>query len=417
MQEYQIAPNTASCNLVLKAMFQARESETAEKLVDRCVTAGKLDTLATIIEKCKTTDQNKALCPSWNLCNYIADVALQEDHNKLVYFSLEFLARWIARGENARPPVLLSADEGLVVSAVGTSGRTYNSTLLDVAWSILQRSLHQKRAPSPETYLAKIYAHASLGQLQCAFATLNEFETVYENSEVDQELFSPFTSIYPLVIACCKNGFSTLDSAWPQPISNRIPCLYMWHTFHKTIIIIYYVLLVYIQLENLSRAHPLYKSVAAFNCVILGCANIWDLDLAYETFEAISEKIGTTPDVHSYNALMCVFGKLRMTTEACKMFEHLVRLGVKPNAATYSLLVDAHLVIRDSKAALLVIDDMVEAGFTPEETLKKVQRCCSHELDFDSDERVQSLARRSKYKMDGELLREMLYNLEYSTDY
>lgn len=35
MQEYQIAPNTASYNLVLKAMFQARESEAAEKLVDR----------------------------------------------------------------------------------------------------------------------------------------------------------------------------------------------------------------------------------------------------------------------------------------------------------------------------------------------------------------------------------------------
>lgn len=47
------------------------------------------------------------------------------------------------------------------------------------------------------------------------------------------------------------------------------------------------------------------------------------------------------------------------TTEACKVFEHLVRLGVKPNATTYSLLVDAHLVIRDSKTALSVIDDMV----------------------------------------------------------
>lgn len=35
MQEYQVAPNTASYNLVLKAMYQARESEAAEKLVDR----------------------------------------------------------------------------------------------------------------------------------------------------------------------------------------------------------------------------------------------------------------------------------------------------------------------------------------------------------------------------------------------
>ncbi|URD85216.1 PPR repeat [Musa troglodytarum] len=280
-------PDDESYNLVVGLLILMNEIDSAFKNMDltiksgyiistnvfmdcvrSCVNAGWLDTLASITEKCKTTDQNKALCPSWSLYNYIADVALQADHSKLVYFSLEFLARWISRGENARPPVLLSAEEGLVVSAVGTT---------DAAWSILQRSLHQKRAPSPETYLAKIYAHASLGQLECAFATLNEFETVYENSEVDQELFSPFTSVYPLVVACCKNGFSTLD----------------------------------------------------------------------------------------------------LTTEACKVYEHLVRLGVKPNAATYSLLVDAHLLIRDSKAAL-----SVEAGFTPKETLKKVQRCCSQELDF-----------------------------------
>lgn len=442
MQEYQIAPNTASYNLVLKAMFQARESEAAEKLVDRmlqtgtlpddesynlvigllilmnqidsalkyleltlksgymvsssvfsdcvrsCVNAGRLDILSSIIEKCKTTDQNKALCPSWNLCNNIADVALQADHSKLAFFSLDFLARWIARGENARPPVLLSVDEGLVLSALGSAGRTYNTTLLDASWSILRRSLRQKRAPNPETYLAKIFAYASLGNLQRAYSTLNEFENVYGNSvEVDQELFSPFTSLYPLVVACCKTGFSTLDS-------------------------------VYIQLENLSRADPPYKSVAALNCVILGCANVWDLDRAYETFEAITEKIGLTPDIHSYNALMCAFGKLKKTAEASKVFEHLVSLGVKPNATTYSLLVDAHLINRDPKAAIAVIDEMVEAGFTPsKEMLKKLRRRCSREMDFDSDERVQSLAQKFKIRMGGEFRREMLYNIEYSADY
>lgn len=41
------------------------------------------------------------------------------------------------------------------------------------------------------------------------------------------------------------------------------------------------------------------------------------------------------------------------------MFEHLASLGVKPNATTYSLLVDAHVINRDPKAALAVIDEMV----------------------------------------------------------
>ncbi|KAJ6815447.1 putative disease resistance proteinisoform X1 [Iris pallida] len=442
MEEYGITPNTASYNLVLKSMYQARESEAAAKLLDRmvqtgtlpddesynlvtglllllnqidlalkymdmqlksgymvsssvfsdcvrsCINAGRLDTLASIIEKCKTTDQNKALCPNWNLCNLIADVALQADDSKLTFLSLEFLARWIVRGEVARPPVLLSVDEGLIVSALATAGRTFNSTLLDASWSILQRSLRQKRAPNPETYLAKLYALASLGNLQRAFGTLNEFETVYGNTgDVDQELFSPFTSLYPLVVACCKNGFSSLDS-------------------------------VYVQLENLSHADTPYKSVAALNCVILGCANIWDIDRAYETFEAISGKIGLTPDIHSYNALMCAFGKLKKTSEASKVLEHLVSLGVKPNATTYTLLVEAHLVNRDQKAALSVIDDMVEAGFTPsKELLKKVRRRCSRESDFDSDEQVQTLARKFRYRMGTESRREILYGLQYSADY
>lgn len=67
----------------------------------------------------------------------------------------------------------------------------------------------------------------------------------------------------------------------------------------------------YFQLENLSRADPPFKSVAALNCVILGCANIWDLDRAYQTFEAISSTFGLNPNIHSYNALMSAFGKLR----------------------------------------------------------------------------------------------------------
>lgn len=35
MEDYAIAPNTASFNLILKAMHQARESEAAEKLFQR----------------------------------------------------------------------------------------------------------------------------------------------------------------------------------------------------------------------------------------------------------------------------------------------------------------------------------------------------------------------------------------------
>lgn len=445
MEDYSITPNTASFNLVLKAMHQARETEAAEKLLERmlqtdkeslpddesydlvigmllltdqidaalkyidltlksgyilsvnvftecvrsCVNKGRLDTLVSIIERCKKMDQNKALCPPWNLCNYIADVAMEEDSSELAYYALEFMAKWIARGENARPPVLLSVDEGLVVSALGTAGRTYNAKLLDGSWAILKRSLRQKKVPNPESYLAKIYAHASLGNLQKAFSTLHEFETAYGNStkEAEEDLLSPFTSLYPLVMACSKDGFVTLDS-------------------------------VYYQLENLSQADPPYKSVAALNCIILGCANTWDVDRAYQTFEAIGGAFGLIPNIHSYNALMCAFVKLNKTSEASSVFDHLISKGVKPNSTTYSLLVNAHLIKRDQKAALCVINEMVNSGFQPSrEMLKKVRRRCIREMDYESDDQVESLARKYKIRMGMENRRDLLFNLEYSTAY
>ncbi|KAF3788262.1 Pentatricopeptide repeat-containing protein [Nymphaea thermarum] len=444
MEDYGISPNTASYNLVLKSMYQSREAEAAEKLLDRmlqtgkdslpdaesyelvisllfllnqidsalkyldltlksgymvstrvftdcvssCVNAGRLDTLTSIIERCKAMDENKALCPSWNLCTFIADVALQADNSKLAFHAFDFLVKWIVRGENARPAVLLSVDEGLTVAALGTAARTYNANLLDLSWAILRRSLRHRRAPTPEAYLGKIHAYSSLGNLQRAFSTLNEFENAYGNStEVEEDMFSPFTSLYPLVVACSKNGFATLDS-------------------------------VYFQLENLSQADPPYKSVAALNCIILGCANIWDLDRAYQTFEAISSSFGLTPDIHSYNALMSAFGKLKKTFEAARVFEHLTSLGVKPTETTYALLVDAHLINRDPKAALSVVDEMIKAGFTPSrDTLIKARRRSVRELDNESDQQVQSLLRKFKYRLGGQARRELLFSLEYSTDY
>ncbi|KAI3970817.1 hypothetical protein MKX01_024464 [Papaver californicum] len=446
MDDFKILPNTASFNIVLKAMYQAREATAADKLLQRmlqtgeesmpddesyklvtemlflvnqtddalkyidmtlssgnmvsmevftecvkgCVRLGRLDTLTSIIERCKKMDQNKALCPRWNMCNFILDVALQEDNSKLAFYGIEFLARWIVHGEAARPPVYLSVDEGLVMSALGTASRTFDKTLIDASWSILKHSLRKKRAPSAESFLGKISAYSSLGNLQKAFATLHEFESAYggdSNTEAAENLFSPFTSLSPLVMACSKDGFETLDS-------------------------------VYFQLENLSRAKQPYKSVAALNCVILGCANIWDLDRAYQTFESISGSFGLTPDIHSYNALMCAFGKLKKTPEASSVFEHLTGLGVKPNAMSYTMLVNAHLINRDPKAAISVVDEMVNAGHVPsKQLLKDIRRRYVREFDKEGDDRVKVFSRKFVIRMGSESRQNMLFNLSYSGNF
>ncbi|KAL0695388.1 hypothetical protein Bca4012_062568 [Brassica carinata] len=444
MDDFSVAPNTASYNLVLKAMHQAKETEVAEKLLNRmlmsgkdesrpddesydlvigmmfsngendkamqlldialksgymlsttvfsecvrsCVAKGRTDTLVSIIERCKALDRNKSLCPSWILCTYMAEVATQEDNSKLAFYAFEFMYNWINRGEMARPSVLLSVDEGLVVSALATAARTCNPTLVDGSWMILKRSLRGKKAANPAAYVSKINAYASLGNLQKAFIALHEFENAYKDNaekEVKEEMLSPFTSLYPLVVACSKKGFETLDE-------------------------------VYFQLETLSKGDSPYKSVAALNCIILGCANTWDLDRAYQTFDAISASFGLTPNIDSYNALIYAFGKVKKTPEATRVYSHLVGEGVKPDARTFSLLVDAHLINRDPKSALAVIDDMIKAGFEPsKETLKKLRRRCIRELDNENDEKVESLAKKFQIRMGSENRRNMLFNMDYS---
>lgn len=334
-------PDDESYDLVIGMLFSNGENDKAMQLLDialksgymlsttvfsecvrSCVAKGRTDTLVSIIERCKvltdyyfllrlslmifkkhfasfcfvlqSLDRNKSLCPSWILCTYMAEVATQEDNSKLAFYAFEFMYNWINRGEMARPSVLLSVDEGLVVSALATAARTCNPTVIDGSWMILKRSLRGKKAANPAAYVAKINAYASLGNLQKAFVALNEFENAYKDAEkeVKEEMLSPFTSLYPLVVACSKKGFETLDE-------------------------------VYFQLETLSKGDTPYKSVAALNCIVLGCANTWDLDRAYQTFDAISASFGLTPNIDSYNALIYAFGKVKKVGDVSMSYHSL----------------------------------------------------------------------------------------------
>ncbi|CAL5419086.1 unnamed protein product [Camellia sinensis] len=223
-------PDDESYDLVIGMLLLTEQIDATLKYIDLTLKSGYTLSVNVFTKcRCKKMDQNKALCPPRNLCNYIADVAMEEDN------------------------------EGLVVSAVGTTGRTNNAKLLDGSWVILKRALRQKK-------------------------------TTYRNStkEAEEDLLSPFTSLCPLVMACSKDGFVTLDS-------------------------------------DVDRPTRLLKQL--------------------------------------------------MTSEASSVFDHLISKGVKPNSTTYSLFVNTHLIKRDQKAALSVINEMVNSGFEPSrEMLKKVRR-------------------------------------------
>lgn len=64
---------------------------------------------------------------------------------------------------------------------------------------------------------------------------------------------------------------------------------------------------------KLAEMHASGQAVplAAINCVILGCAIIWDAGRAYQTFDSVGSTFALRPDVHSMNALLEAFGKNR----------------------------------------------------------------------------------------------------------
>lgn len=60
----------------------------------------------------------------------------------------------------------------------------------------------------------------------------------------------------------------------------------------------------------------------------------------------------------------------------------------------------------------------VLAGYEPsKEMLKKVRRRCAREMDAESNQKVETLARDFKIRMGRENRRDLLFNLEYSADY
>jgi hypothetical protein len=65
----------------------------------------------------------------------------------------------------------------------------------------------------------------------------------------------------------------------------------------------------YFKLEGIAATQQV--PLSAINCVILGCSNIWDIDRAYQTFEAIRSVFGHMPNVHSCNALIDGFAKMK----------------------------------------------------------------------------------------------------------
>eukprot|EP00897_Mesotaenium_endlicherianum_P007240 jgi/Mesen1/6544/ME000334S05882 len=110
-------------------------------------------------------------------------------------------------------------------------------------------------------------------------------------------------------------------------------------------------------------------SLASLNCVVAGCSQLRDADRAQQTFDEIERTFGLVPDVHSYNALIDVYGKRRQIEEAAKRFEEMKAKGVEPSADSFAFLTDAYIMSFDPRGATNTVKAMLEAGHVPSRSL------------------------------------------------
>lgn len=400
MEDEGLVPNLLTYNFLLRAVFRSRNSEMAERILQKMVKGGpdsqpdgdsynfvialcalerRLDAalshMQAMLERGFTPSKvtynellvaaarlrrtrvavhimkelkNQSAVPVIATCAELAGVASEVDDAECALLALQFMSDRLT----GRFVEQLLMDEGGVIAALNTAARTGNKSLSDVAWDLLCRTLGDAKSPSAPAFLGRIHCSSAAGDLTAAFEAVSELEKAHGESQPCSvpEILSPFSSLQPLVRACCKGGPTGVDAA-------------------------------YFKLEESFKAGN-SVSLAAVNSVILGCSKIWDADRAYQTFDALVSVFGLRPNVHSCNALLDAFGKSKRIAEVLQIWGYMQQVGVSPDNRSFSLLIEAHVVNRDLSAAFQGLNSMVSAGHTPnKELLVKLCKRCQREGD------------------------------------
>lgn len=225
----------------------------------------------------------------------------------------------------------LMVDQGTLLGALNLAARGGNPTLAEQAWALLKVNLQGKNT-LPAFHLARIHTYAAAADFTSAFRSVREFEEAWETESTEPDLFSPFTSLRPLVLAVSR-GVGVLDSAYYR--------LADMHTEREVV------------------------SLAAINCVIAGCSALRDTDRAQQTFDEVEKTFELTPDVHTYNALMDGYGKKGQADTSESLFNAMVAKGIAPNSFSYDRLASAFIMSHNASKAHSTVLAMVEAGHTP----------------------------------------------------
>lgn len=115
-------------------------------------------------------------------------------------------------------------------------------------------------------------------------------------------------------------------------------------------------------LRALMPAHPL--DVFSFTAVIATCKTERGAERAVEVMDDMQAR-GIEQNVHTYTALMNVYGKCGKYTLALNIYQKMVEAGQVPNVVTYNTLIHTFGKLGQCDKALKVLDTMKKSGVQP----------------------------------------------------
>ncbi|KAF2298418.1 hypothetical protein GH714_023519 [Hevea brasiliensis] len=127
---------------------------------------------------------------------------------------------------------------------------------------------------------------------------------------------------------------------------------------------------------NLDEALTLFKAMeksrlkvnrVSYNILINGMCRAGRLTDAKELFSRLFEK-GLQPDVYTYSIIIKGLCNEGLLDEAYKVFRGMEECGCLPNGCCYNVIIQGFLRHKDIPEATLLIDEMVDKGFSADAT-------------------------------------------------
>ena len=256
--------------------------------------------------------------PAPTLVVDVLGVGVDRQDCELITFALTHLG----------PAAAAAIDQGTLVAVLNAAARKQHALLADQAWGALQQGARDHGTmPLPSAFAAAVAAQSACGNMDAAFALVQEAYTTHPDMDARHSVWMP------LVRDCCSGGPQALDGA-------------------------------YFLLERRKQAGGSVH-VVALNVVVAACCQAGDIQRACETFDTFESVFGVSPTLDTFHLLLGACTWNGRAGSADKMREELVRSGLQQTHITRGHLIEADIGQRNLDLAVTRLAEAAAAQELP----------------------------------------------------